>query len=147
MTEFKDLIEKLRDPKQAQPFGLRSPEEQEVLKKARKRNCLIYMVEDTWETPKECEAFWLAYVYILKPGYEPTPEYDDRDVYIDAVGDLMVAGMVYSMIAAVRKSTFVGFFVYPGTPGEHKVGLEDVATRIYQGHKVVARFRVSEETK
>ena len=74
----KEIIEKLKDPNQAQPFGLRSPEEQEVFREAGPENSLLYTVTESWVTPTGLNG--PNSTFILKPGYEPEPEYVDLEI-------------------------------------------------------------------
>ena len=71
-----DLIEELKDRKKAQPFGLLSDKKQEMLKKATKVNCLILCHSGSWET--RIGEFYLGNTYILKPDYQPEPEWKNR---------------------------------------------------------------------
>ena len=75
-----DLIEQLKDPKLAQPFGIYEkyyPEKAEVLKKADKQNCLRFYYGDNWIEPIR-GPFEGSCTYILRPGYQPELEWKNR---------------------------------------------------------------------
>lgn len=68
---LKERIKKLKKPELAQPFGLLSSDEQELLINAKAAGkCLGWTAGKKWGT---VEKHWLLlnnYTYILKPGYE-----------------------------------------------------------------------------
>lgn len=76
-----EIIIKLKRKDLAQPFGLLNKEEQEVLKKAGKNNLLWLTDMCVWISPV---AFSIhpnnISTYILKPDYEPEPEYVDIEI-------------------------------------------------------------------
>ena len=79
-----NIIEHLKDKSTAQPFGLRTPEEQEIFRKAGKPNVLYYCVDGTWEiltNPDWC----CDSTYILRPDYQPEPEYIDIELVPDGI--------------------------------------------------------------
>jgi len=138
-----ETIAKLKDPAQAQPYWMRSKEEQEVLKSAAPNGLVA-----TWSSlfPKwrdnTSEASALANnVYILKPDYKPEPEYVDCPVFVGGFNRLTLTlnGNAMSIVDAITHPNFVGFFIIEG----HRecLNIEAVATAIREGHKVVARFR------
>ena len=134
------LIEKLKDPKQAQPFGLRSPEEQDVLDKASRKNCLYYGFTGWNQPPDGTGVFTRDVSYILEPDYEPEPEYEDRPVELGGSGLLEVGGV--SIHCLLSWPDFVEFF-YGADRKSVRIGhiaVHDVATAIREGHKVYARF-------
>ena len=137
----KELIDKLKDPKQAQPFGLRSKAEQELLTKAGRPNCRWYD-EDGWNVQK-CDSYCKETTYILKPDYEPEPEYED--IEIEGSLWLMVKSDPYNttlrtMVDLTGHRNFVKFYADICK----RISLEDVAgayrTAQERGHKVYARF-------
>jgi hypothetical protein len=147
----KDLIEKLKDPKQAQPYGILSEDEQAVLNKAGMSMCRVYC--GTWE-PTGGMYFCENSAYILKPDYEPEPEYEDYEIR-DTGGLLGIQNdcgerrifhfdaLPYDYIhlhCLPSLPNFVGFYVAPKTPGERPILMVNVATAIREGHTVVARF-------
>ena len=73
--KLQERIEKLKDPKQAQSYWMRSKEEQGILFDAGIKNTLqvTYPLPDgsqhDWELSE-----WCAQLLILKPGYEPDLE-------------------------------------------------------------------------
>ena len=79
-----NMIEKLKDPKQAQPFGLLSKEQQECLRLANKsHNVRMYhprttLRDDGWQDSHNWafDTPWNS--YILKADYEPSPDYEPK---------------------------------------------------------------------
>ena len=74
-----ELIEKLKDKKKIQAFGLLSKEEQECLKKAGKNNCLVYTIQGDWK--KGTAYFVNVSTYAIKPDYKPEPKFVDLEIY------------------------------------------------------------------
>jgi len=79
------LIEKLKDPKRAQPFGILSPEEQKCLKKAGKANLISYS-RTGWHNTTGEELFKTD-TYAIKPDYHPKPEYVNLEIEEFADGE------------------------------------------------------------
>jgi hypothetical protein len=82
--------------------------------------------------------------YILKPDYEPEPEYAEYRIYSDSdvVGELRVPLIANPrLVEVVCRVSFAGFYRNDGRTAADKIQLGDVATAIHEGHKVVARFR------
>lgn len=142
---MKEMIAKLKDPKQAQQFCLRTKEEQGVLHEAEAKNLLcLGFPSETWNAAPNSKLS-RGVSYILVPGFQPEPEYkhialeDDGEDRIRLSEEWNGTRIVLGMIP--DRPAFAGFFVDAGTPGERPCHLEDVATKIDEGHKVVARFR------
>ena len=135
-----NIIERLKDKKQAQPFGLRSEVEKEVLKTAGKSNTLYYDGVGNWmelTNPSWC----IDSTYILKPGYKPKPEY--VDVPVENILDLLCVRIgcasdkpLYYVPAMPR---FMEYYSEPAM--ECEIGWMDIATILHEGNKVYARFR------
>ena len=68
----KDIIKKLKDPEQCQPYGYRSKEEREALDVAGPGNMLVLLEHMFIWHPclKELDPI-MGLVYILKPEYVP----------------------------------------------------------------------------
>ena len=96
-----ELIEKLKDKKQAQPYGLLSDDERDVLETAGKNNCYIYCEGGGWEISHRV-SFSYCYAYILKPDYEPEPEYIEIEIEVDGQGMYVlkegISGCEYKML-------------------------------------------------
>jgi hypothetical protein len=74
------VIEKLKDKKYVRAFGLMSPEEQELLRKANTSNCLFYNPGGNWLTIRCDMDFDRDRTYAIKPDYQPEPEYVDLEI-------------------------------------------------------------------
>lgn len=79
--ELQERIEKLKDPKQAQPWGVLTLAEISIMGKAGKANMLTLYRGCEWKTPVADERF-ADMSYILKPNYEPDPEYIEIKVIL-----------------------------------------------------------------
>ncbi len=141
--ELQERIKKLQDPKQARPFGLLSKEEQDCLRKANLCGAvLMYRVKWTSAAKWDFDCPWNA--YILKPDYEPQPEYEDIEVVADVEGALRLKHSIFGKFGHLRidiissRRGFVRFWY--DDDDESYTCLENVATRIREGHKVYARF-------
>ena len=86
------IIEKLKKPELAQPFGLRSIEEQEAFREAGPENSLLYTVTESWVTPTGLNG--PNSTFILEPDYEPEPESTDKalDELVQAWNELVGKG-------------------------------------------------------
>lgn len=76
------MIEKLKKPELAQPLGLYDeyfPEEAKIIRTAKPENCLYWQFGNKRWT--QATSLQLSLCYILKPGYEPEPEYEDCMVF------------------------------------------------------------------
>jgi hypothetical protein len=77
MPNRKELIKKLKDRNRARPFGMLSEEEQKILRQANETKAVMLYNGSGWESAR-----WFftspQLTYILKPDYEPEPEYEDR---------------------------------------------------------------------
>lgn len=124
-----EIIEKLKDPKQAQPLCLRSKEEQKILIKAAPKNCLFL-----------CDRLGWTENYILKPDYEPESEWMDVEVKVAGIR-LQVHVPDRGMWPIQSLPSFVKFIKFWRADDESTQAPEDVATLIYEGKKVFARFR------
>ena len=134
----KELIAKLKDRKRAQQWFLQTDEERNILRTAGPQNCLYTSCEvyPEWRTPL---GFGQGKTYILKPGYETEPEYDDLPVELFS-GQLRCETFHggWTVISnCVNLPNFVKFWVEDTVA----VCLEDIATMIHAGKKVYARFR------
>ena len=67
-----DLIEKLKDKKTAQAFGLRAPEEQACFRKVSKKNCVMFS-DNCWSRAIG-GGFVSGTTYAIKPDYQPEPK-------------------------------------------------------------------------
>lgn len=149
------LIKKLKDPEQAQPFGIYEkyfPEKAAILKKANKENCLL-LIDNNWKNLNS-GSFCKHMTYTLKPDYQPEPEYVDLEIELDDgfYGACSDKGILLPF-------AFTHLHCLPSLPGffcfwqeEKNEGYKDtehispyvVATRIDGGMKVYARFRKGE---
>ena len=141
---MKELIEKLKDPKQAQAYWMRTIEEQSILFKAGPERTLIVDCGNKHGRKHYVElSEWREQMIILKPDYEPEPEYEDIDIVVK--GHWLILqhspqlGMSCCVNTAVTNRNFIGFFA-TFSNYENRMALPDIATRIREGHKVCARF-------
>lgn len=136
------IIEHLKAKPHAQPFGLRTSEEQEVFKKATRRNCLIYIETDTWRLPSRVDSFFAKdRTYILKPDYEPEPEYVDIEVVLH--NKRLRCDVPFDEWTSIEHlmslEKFIRFFQVG--LAEYSVPLEKVSILVYEGKTIKARFR------
>lgn len=138
----KKLIDICKDPEQAQALGILiafQPDRAALIEEAGPENCLWYAGECGW---KQAE-FHNAYnTYIIKPDWEPKPEFVDREVTTDARGFLVV------QIPKLEIDHFLSIAGCYGTfshweceNGEVCNNVNEVQTEYRTGRKVVARFR------
>ena len=88
-----EMIAKLKDPKQAQPFGVyrhHFPELFRCLQKAGYQNCLVLTSAGTWEGHGFSNLL-VSSTYILTDSYKPEPEFEKRPVEVDDDGECRVA--------------------------------------------------------
>ncbi|MHC4346345.1 MAG: hypothetical protein ACYSUP_16850 [Planctomycetota bacterium] len=148
-----ELIAKLKDPKQARPFGLLSDEEQAILERATKRNCLWYTGSNEF-CQSLFDGFTVHYTYVLKPDYEPEPDYEDIEI-VECRGLLGIwnhhvqgrgrpyPGFPYDFIhlhCVVSLPTFEQIVSKNEGRAEQLILPADVAKYKLMGHNVVARF-------
>ncbi len=136
----KELIEKLKHKDLAQPYCLLTKKEKRILKDAGYKNRLVLQVDGTFFSDAEGNKQNLD-VYILKPDYEPEPEWIDIEI-VEGGQWLKLKenqpgkpGNTW-LLDCVANPRFVGFVSDSGW-----VRLEEIATRIHNGQKVIARFR------
>lgn len=149
-----NLIEQLKDPKQAQPFGLRTPEEQEALKKAGKENCRWLSRSGNWIYEEEHKnfPFCIIITYILQSDYQPKPEYVDFEIELDD-GFYGARSYTCNYKGVLLPFTFTHLHCLPSLPefdhffleGGQIQHLEHIAESIHNGAKVYARFRKRRE--
>ena len=142
-----EMIEKLKKNKIA--FGLMSPEEQELLRKANTSNCLFYNPGGNWLTIHCDMDFDRDRTYAIKPDYQTEPEFVDLEIFaLD--GWLMVQRdsnceflpyLQTHLHCLPSLPNFEGFIRKPTMTIEEKWFLQGVAKQISEGHKVYARFR------
>ena len=82
--ELQERIEKLKDPKQAQPFWMRTKEDQDILVKAETKNQLVTNPQKfpAWYEPTDVVKAWPDEVRILKPDYKPEQEYIEIEIEV-----------------------------------------------------------------
>lgn len=144
----KELIKTLKEPAQALRFELLesiNPEAAEIIRKAYPFGCQYFSRE--W---KDCMAGKTpspSDTYILKPSYEPEPEYEDWEIRTNPCDP----PRLYAWYAETRQEmsmaecdehpALYGYLAID-TTGEHYLNRRtDVANHKHDGHKVVARFR------
>lgn len=166
-----NLIEQLKDPKQAQPYGLyrtHCPEKAEVLKKAGWKNRLV--LEEGCFTPDydnigpadaRSNLHRNQFTFILKPDYKPEPEYVDKEIYIKKEAHVEWLGIYktnYRQDVLPHTFThlhclsslpgFVCFWLDEGDgyhDGNSYVGPARIAGLIEEGRKIYARFRAKKQ--
>ena len=157
----KELIQKLKDPAQAQPFWMLSkyhPEAAKIIAEAKPEQ-LLYVTgrNSDWRTPKgqRCP----DYIYILKPDYQPRDEHFDVDIIRGQTPDSFLGiwnNNPNTNRHLVRSSkhddfitlgdilsipTFVNFF-YKVKAGGMEICpyVHMIAPEIHRGEEIVARF-------
>lgn len=133
-----DLIEKLKDKKQARPYFLCTEEEQRILNKAGCEGIWMLDSAGMWGTPTRKPSAYIGQCYVLKSDYQPKPEY--TDIEIKYCGTLLIADNL-AIHNLVSRRNFVGFY-RKSTIGDQIVSVDSIAGRIRHGDKVVARFVV-----
>ena len=140
-----ELIKKLQDPDQAQPFYMRTKEEQDILKEAGVGNCLTTDLDifPQWNEPNMPVSLWSVTCYILRPDYQPKPEYIDIAIVVDGGGELRLERSIPGRLGRGRidilpgRKEFAGFY---STTQPNAIATEDVATLIREGFPVWARI-------
>ena len=141
-----ELIEKLKDRNYVRPFGLMTPEEQECYKKVGKRNCLSF-TNIGWSSIL-IHQFSDYITYVIKPDYQPEREFVDLEV-VEEKNCLGVRGtkelsayftQSFTTLDCLMSLSNFRKFCYEG--GIDNLYVEDIATLIYEGKQVYARFRI-----
>ena len=137
-----NIIEHLKDKSKAQPYGLRTEEEQAVLKKAGPANCIHATGNEhlEWSQSKHT---WAGAAYILKPDYQPEPEFIDIELVLDGVfWELKKAMPGCAAFTRVERAPIHQQFVHFRKDSNHYTRHAGRATDwANEGQKVVARFR------
>ena len=160
-----DLIEKLKDKNYVRAFGLMTPEEQKLLRKANTSNCLFYNPRGNWLTIRCDMDFDQDRTYAIKPDYKPDemkkcpecspePEYEDLEIgiyrddsdneWLAVFRDSNCDFLPYShnlLHCLPSLPNFEGFIRKPTMTIEEKWFLQGVAKQISEGKTVYARFR------
>ncbi len=150
---MQEIIEKLKDKTKVKAFGLMEPEEREVYKKAGNRNCLYYLVKDSW--PSTLSGNFLdANTYIIKPDYQPEPEFVDLEIVM--TGGCWL-GVWQEDDSPLPHQNFTQLHCLPSLPNFHCFWSGEIYTagRLFwqtgtvasikaNGKKVWARFRAGE---
>ena len=83
------MIEDLKKPELARAYWMRTSEEQSILFKAGPEETLIVDCDNRYGRKHYIElSEWREHMVILKPGYEPGPEYLDIPFIIDECGEM-----------------------------------------------------------
>lgn len=147
--ELKELIEKLKDPKQAQPFWMRTWEEQEILGRAGADGCLlISSTNPQGRTPGAIVTAWSDGVYILKPDYKPEPEYGDIPIILVDGRWMLETNAPHSQYSSLEMQPghegFVCFWSQEVGVGEN-IPIDLVAVHCRKNRTVYARYQVAKE--
>ena len=155
-----ELIEKLKDKNYVRAFGLLSPEEQECFRKVGKGNCIVYD-NFNWIPGMIGGIHFAGMTYAIKPDYKPEPEFVDLEIvnhsqvtveqnwwlgvwkYSDLEEHEFLPHFFTHLHILPSLPNFAGFWI--GSTNLFKIAYEEVATKIYQGHQVYARFRKKED--
>ena len=150
------IIEKLQDKTKVQAFGICSPEEQEVYRKAGKKNCLTYDIQNRWvDEHEDMCTFWNHETYAIKPDYKPEPEFVDLEIEMCSGGFFGVKKKLDDNLVLPHDETYL--FCLSSLPNfmcfwyKYQVGKVEfytdgkVASLIREGTKVYARFRSKNE--
>jgi len=154
-----EIIEKLKDKNYVRAFGLMTPEEQECFKKVGLNNCIRYAgkkVQDEknfWERAPETIHFSLLATYVIKPDYQPEPEYVNLEIVKGNDNFLGIHRRIFSndppipfsfthLHCVPSLSNFDQFWWDSDTGTRFgSVCIENVARLRAEGKKVYARFR------
>ena len=149
-----EMIEKLKKNKIA--FGLMSPEEQELLRKANTSNCLFYNPGGNWLTIRCDMDFDRDRIYAIKPDYQPEPEFVDLEITKHAEGTLKQTWWlgVWADERVDLPHAFTHLHCLPSLPGfryfwyinlavgtEARIHFAHVAKKIDEGKTVYAKLR------
>jgi len=149
-----EIIEKLKDKNYVRAFGLMTPEEQELFKKVKKQNCIIYNLGKHWlDCQNSKEEFYDIQTYAIKPNYQPEPEYVDWEIVKGNDNFLGIHRRIISNDPPIPFS-FTHLHCVPSLPNFDQfwwdsdtgtrfgsVCIESVARLRAEGKKVYARFR------
>lgn len=146
-----NLIEQLKDPKQAQAFGIYQqyyPKKEETLKNAGKENLLYHDLPE-WRAKKEARFFSYS-TYILKPDYQPEPEYVNLEIELEdgfygAWRERELLPCIFTHLHCLPcLPGFHGFWGDENPKCEDDLACQYVGREIEKGKKVYARFRKGE---
>lgn len=144
MNNITKRFEKLRDRERAQPFGVLTKEEQQMLEVARPENCLWY--NGAW-LPQGSKRFRIPTASILNPEYKLKPEYEEWEIRTNSEGNLAAfnraGGAERSLAMCEHQPNFVCFHDPFGAEttnaGDIPTWLRTLATQVGE-IKVYARF-------
>ena len=153
-----ELIEKLKDKNYVRAFGLMTPGEQKLLRKANTSNCLFYNPGGNWLTIRCDMDFDRDRTYAIKPDYQPEPEYVDLEIELEECKDEHGELRRFLGVWNTPKSFFLPYqFTHlhclPSLPnfdgiwfrGENSqevwIAFQETSSRVYEGMTVYARFR------
>lgn len=152
MAKDEELIEKLKDKDQAKALGRHSQDTREIFEKAGPKNCLCYTMAG-WKQPTQ---FFMQLEYILKPDYQPEPEYVDLEItntgrwlgVVIGIGDALNLSDDNSIpyYPFIRLHCLVSlpnfeYFWLKTQASDITISFERVAKKRSEGKKVYARFR------
>ena len=150
-NDMNKMIEKLKDKNRAQPFFMRSEEEQAILIEAGPEFCLTTSAGQypTWNNATGPIACWKLEPYILKPDYQPEPEYEDIEI-IDTGGILGIQNGGHERRFDTFPYDWIHLHVIPSLPQFHHfcradnlngaVPVASIARIFAKKDKVYARF-------
>ena len=138
----KEILEKLKDTSRVQPWPLCSEEEKAMYTQAALAGKCKYLIgEGLWVRCAQKPAGG-SNTYLIDPGYQPEPEYEKWKIRKNYSGVLFafntVGGSERNLFHCIQEPTFAGFELEDGSVF-YEIGL--VATKDYEGQKVIARFR------
>lgn len=141
-----EIIEKLKRKDLSQPFGLLTNGERVILQQAGGRNC--FQFAGSWSPKQISRGFSHDITYILKPDYEPEPEFEDCSVHPNSAnGRLSVSRRAWDyalLISDICSEPDFMYFFYPygDCGGQVTTYVPGEATQwVYQKKEVSARFR------
>ena len=149
------MIEKLKDKKKVQAFGLMSVEEQACFKKVGYKNLLQYIARTEW-AKVFVEQIYDNVTYAIKPDYkpdyQPEPEFVNLEIVKGFIGGYLGVSMnekapflplAFTLLHCLPDLPGFERFRLHRNPGEMDISVQfdDVALHIYQGKRVYAKFR------
>ena len=141
---MKELIEKLKDKNYVRALGLMTLEEQECFTKVGKENCLFYG-DNTWMSTSGDKFLFSGTTYVIKPDYQPEPEYVDFEIEkrsiwlgIETGSNPLFPYVFMHLHCLPSLSNFEGFHI---KDEENFINIVGVARTISEGKKVYARFK------
>jgi hypothetical protein len=132
-----EIVKALKENTSA--FGLMSPELRDAMSHIDRDKFLYYHCGGNWRECSLSGVFGKSSQYRLRPDYQLESEYEKFEIKVREHGLMYISAVSCQNFPdnAIREPNFAYFALDDLGTG---IGIEDIATKIRQGHKVYAVF-------